>query len=298
MIKRKISPAEVIDLLNELLKIDRKSIECLFGIGIPCNKKLAKHPSVQVGKFADRYFVRIIGILNGMFGADKAGWGCLSIDITKNGRIKQFKLLKERLTKHPIMNKPKGKFLLIGSAPYIKDWYKKYGHALIRKGFKLCAINNAWAIDPDNISLWMYPCDFFDTGHLFPDKKQRKKWKEYVCDHRVPTKGKCEYIKEGSGTILLNALVYLLNQHIDKGFEVLIAGSDCVYKKEESHFYGKGAADPLRYGEAWLVKELERIKSFYGKEGCVVYNVGGRRETLLPFKRKRPKEMISNRGRL
>ena len=46
------------------------------------------------------------------------------------------------------------------------------------------------------------------------------------------------------------------------------------------------------------VKELERIKSFYEKEGSVVYNVGGRRKTLLPFKRKRPKEMISNGGRL
>lgn len=181
------------------------------------------------------------------------------------------------------------KFLLIGSAPYIKDWYQKYGRGLIQKEYKLCAINNAWAIDPDNVYLWMYPCDFFNTGHLFPNKKQRRQWKEYVCDHRLPVKGKYDYVKEGSGTMLLNALVYLLNQSIDdsRKCEVLIAGSDCIYKKGQSHFYGKGAEDPLRYGQKWLEGELKRIKSFYEKEGCLIYNVGGRRKTLLPFKRKK-----------
>lgn len=181
------------------------------------------------------------------------------------------------------------KFLLIGSAPYIKNWYKKRGQILTAHGYKLCAINNAWAVDPDNIYLWMYPCDFFDTGHLFPSEEQRGEWQEYICDHRKPVKGKYDYVREGSGTMLLNALVYLLNQSIEDGrkCKILVAGSDCVYKKGESHFYGKGEADPLRYGKEWLISELNRIKTFYEEEGCEIYNVGGRKKTLLPFKRKK-----------
>lgn len=182
------------------------------------------------------------------------------------------------------------KFLLIGSAPYIKKWYEKYALNLIKNNYKLCVMNNAWAIDPKNVYLWLYPCDFFDTGKLFPNKQQRKNWKEYIFDHRIITKLKYNYNKEGkSGTMLLNVLIYLLNKSIEKNqkCEVLISGCDCIYEKKKSHFYGVGTSDPLRYGKIWLIKELNRIKSFYEKEKCLIYNVGNRRKTLLPFKRKR-----------
>jgi len=99
MIKKKVTPQHVIDLLNELLKTDRRATENLFGVRVPCNKKLAQHPSVQVlayGNKKKRYMVGFVGILNGMFGTDKKGWGCIAIDI-KGSRVKKFVLLKDRM---------------------------------------------------------------------------------------------------------------------------------------------------------------------------------------------------------
>ena len=175
----------------------------------------------------------------------------------------------------------RNKFLLIGSAPYIEQWYMKYGKKVLTEGFKLCAMNNAWVVDATNLYLWMYPCDFFDTGHLIPDKKIRK-WKGYKSDHRIPTKP-YDYDKgKDSGTMMLNALVHLLNISIGIGCDILVAGSDCVYKGK-SHFYGKGSSDPLRQGEHYLMREFNRIHKFYIDEGCRVYNVGRQKDSMLPF---------------
>ena len=104
MVKKSISPEEVVNFLNDLLKDDRIAITTLFSLRTSCNEKMAKHPSVQVmgsgPKDELRYFVGLIGIINGMFGTDKHRWGCIAMDIeeTEDGiRLKGFKLLKERM---------------------------------------------------------------------------------------------------------------------------------------------------------------------------------------------------------
>ena len=96
--KKKATPKEVVNFLNEILKTDSRAIETLFNTRVFCNKKLANHPTVQVGQFGkkphEKYFVGFIGILNGLFGIDKKGWGCISMDLTRGNRIKQFRVLK------------------------------------------------------------------------------------------------------------------------------------------------------------------------------------------------------------
>lgn len=95
MLRKQIKPKEVIVYLNNLLKIDRLAIEILFNIRVLCNGRLAKHPTVQVGKFSSRYAVGIVGIINGMFGVDGNEWGCIAIDLSKNNKIKKFRLVRK-----------------------------------------------------------------------------------------------------------------------------------------------------------------------------------------------------------
>ena len=97
MIKKNISPKHVIDFLNEALKNDPIAISSLFQIRIYCNIKTAKHKSIQVMKTGtDSYIVGFIGLLNGIFGANKDGWGCIAMDM-KGTKIRKFILLKERM---------------------------------------------------------------------------------------------------------------------------------------------------------------------------------------------------------
>lgn len=97
MIKNKITPKNVVDFLNEALKNDPIAISSLFQIRVSCNIKTAKHKSIQVFKMGeDSYIVGFIGLLNGLFGANKDGWGCIAAKC-KGTKILNFTLLKERL---------------------------------------------------------------------------------------------------------------------------------------------------------------------------------------------------------
>ena len=93
MIKEKVSKQETVDFLNHILKIDPDAVNNLFSIRVGCNKVLARHPSVQVGKITDDYFiVGMMGVLNGLFGSDEHGWGHIVIDCIET-KIVGFHLL-------------------------------------------------------------------------------------------------------------------------------------------------------------------------------------------------------------
>lgn len=72
---------DTINLLNELLKLDRTAISNVFGTRHPCNNTLAEHPSVQVSynKAMQVTTVGPLGLLNALFGTVPDGvrkdWG-------------------------------------------------------------------------------------------------------------------------------------------------------------------------------------------------------------------------------
>jgi hypothetical protein len=180
------------------------------------------------------------------------------------------------------------KYLVIGSAPYIKDWYAVNGQKYLDAGYKLVAINNAWIIDPDHLHFWVHSSDFYKVGKVIPDENMKRK---LDSPERISGIGGLDiyhYDKQGSGTMILNVLTGLINRARLKNtnLEVCCAGCDCIYNGEQNHFYGKGTADSLRFGTEYLVNELNRIKNFYEKDKCSIFNVGGQEETLLPFARK------------
>ena len=97
MIKKNVTPKEAIGLLNEMLKIDRIVTESLFNTRIACNKKLANHSSIQVTQITKNFcLVGLLGVLNGMFGIDKDGWGCICMDLTEYNKIERFRLITEK----------------------------------------------------------------------------------------------------------------------------------------------------------------------------------------------------------
>ena len=94
---KRISNEHMVSFLNEILATDPMAINALFSLRVSCNKELADHPTVQVGTIgkSNHYMVGLVGILNGMFGADIHLWGHLSADY-REGRIVRFRLLTEK----------------------------------------------------------------------------------------------------------------------------------------------------------------------------------------------------------
>jgi len=97
MIKQSVTPKEVVDFLNELLKVDRLAINAIFNSRVYCNKEMAEHPTIQVGRNEEVTQVGIVGILNGLFGTYDNDYGCISVYI-ENGEIEEFRFhTEERL---------------------------------------------------------------------------------------------------------------------------------------------------------------------------------------------------------
>ncbi len=62
-----IDAKAIADFLNESLRLDPAAINSLFSTRRMCGTALAEHPTIQVfGKTNGPFFVRFIGILNGI----------------------------------------------------------------------------------------------------------------------------------------------------------------------------------------------------------------------------------------
>lgn len=96
MLKEKVSQQEAVDFLNDILKADPEGISAFFSTRVACNKELANHPTVQVGVLNPDYHVfGALGILNGLFGIDEDGWGCI-VAIVEGPKIIQFEVVTNK----------------------------------------------------------------------------------------------------------------------------------------------------------------------------------------------------------
>lgn len=82
-------------MLNELLAMDPDCISTLTQTRVACNAKIKDHPTVQVMIDPQgQAVVGLVGILNGLFGADNRGWGGISFE-TKDDQVQAFKALED-----------------------------------------------------------------------------------------------------------------------------------------------------------------------------------------------------------
>lgn len=79
-IKESVTIDEAIDLLNSAIKADKRAMHNLIEARVMCNKELANHPTIQISSYhvEGQYVVGLLGILNGLFGIDKRGWGAIA----------------------------------------------------------------------------------------------------------------------------------------------------------------------------------------------------------------------------
>lgn len=83
MLKNKITAEDVVCLLNELLDIDSIATKKLIEHRVSCNKNVVNHPYIQVNcDDSKNPKVGLLGFLNGLFGVNENGAGCIVVKYT------------------------------------------------------------------------------------------------------------------------------------------------------------------------------------------------------------------------
>ena len=82
MIKKSITPKDVVDLLNKMLCLDSKGTQRFIQNRVEVNMKVANHPTIQVKNYIGDPFPTLgpIGFLNGLFGTTADGWGVIAYE--------------------------------------------------------------------------------------------------------------------------------------------------------------------------------------------------------------------------
>ena len=98
--RNEITVSQVVELLNQALRMDEIAITSLVRTRVSCNKALAQHQTIQVGlqpgcdpdgddQFHE-YEVGLLGLINGFFGIDEKQWGAIAAEMDKAGHICNF----------------------------------------------------------------------------------------------------------------------------------------------------------------------------------------------------------------
>lgn len=92
-LKDTIHVCDVINLLNEVIELDQVAAQKLFDGGyIPCNDKLLNHDTIQCVDCGEIRGVRLLGILNGLFGTDpETGYGIIAGEFNDGGELIKFR---------------------------------------------------------------------------------------------------------------------------------------------------------------------------------------------------------------
>ena len=171
--------------------------------------------------------------------------------------------------------------LIFGSAPdvtEIRHWDLSYFTSRV-------AINNAWQVIPD----WNYlifPEDFPNDRR--PQLPAGSNKKLITADEFVLHQNNFGGFIYAGGTMAFTAGYWALGAL--KPDIIAYVGCDMVYSVESgksSHFYGHGAADPLRNDMTLqsLEAKSNRLMAFANKQDCAVLNISSLLESRLTFPR-------------
>ncbi len=90
-----------VEFLNELVAVDRDAMAALIEARVPCNSGLADHPHVQVqADDGNGCVVGLMGILNGLLGAEEDGFGRICAVYGDTGRLERFAHTPPRAPSH------------------------------------------------------------------------------------------------------------------------------------------------------------------------------------------------------
>ncbi len=167
--------------------------------------------------------------------------------------------------------------LILGSGPHARE-----AAAWPRAAFdEIVAINNAWQVRPD-WSVLIHPEDFPPERRphtILPAQRI------VTADEYVGAQNAYGGFVYAGGTMAFTASYWAL--HALRPRVIAYFGCDMVYPAgRPTHFYGTGAADPLRKDVTLrsLSAKSCRLQAFAAQQGCALVNLSAR-ETRLTFPR-------------
>lgn len=173
------------------------------------------------------------------------------------------------------------KVLIVGSAPdalKVLSWDTScFAHRVV--------INNAWQACPSWDHL-IYPEDFPSERHPSADQVEGKKC--ITADDFVPVQNRYGGFVFAGGTMAFTAGYWALGAL--KPDVMAYVGCDMVYAsgpEQATHFYGQGAADPLRKDVTLQSLEAKsiRLMALAQQQGCVVVNLSDQPASRLRMPR-------------
>ena len=176
--------------------------------------------------------------------------------------------------------------LVLGSAPdaaQARDWPRAPFGSVV-------AINNAWQIRSD----WDYlihPEDF--PRERWPRSLDPQTQSMVTAADYVPVQNRFGGFVYAGGTMAFTAAYWALGAL--QPDVIAFLGCDMVYGSgPETHFYGKGAADPLR--DDVTLQSLEakslRLMALATQENCVLVNLSEQNRSRLVYPRSTPQALI------
>lgn len=171
-----------------------------------------------------------------------------------------------------------GVVLILGSGPSVvrcRAWPRAPFDTIV-------AINNAWAVRPD-WDMHVYPEDFA------PDRRPADiapHQKLIEAEAFVPAQNRFGGFVFAGGTMAFTAAYWALEALRPRVMAFL--GCDMVYSKTtQTHFYGRGAADPLRDDLSLrdLGAKSVRLGMIAAAQGCACVNLSDQAESALLFER-------------
>lgn len=190
------------------------------------------------------------------------------------------------------------KILVLGSAPYMKDWVAEHLEWFVDRGYRIVACNNAWKLVSDLSWIEWHTAENFDTAGTFVPTAQeirrmksvkihlgseREIYHRLGCPHYTDS-----YLDYKTGTMFLNIVYYFLHEHTSPSFEMVVVGFDMVYNKDGDTFYTspKARNDPLLlWGREGLNAELRNSWDVFQKRNVRIRNASLQSETSLPYPR-------------
>lgn len=172
--------------------------------------------------------------------------------------------------------------LILGSGPNVtlaQDWPRAPFDRVV-------AINNAWRVRGD-WDVLIHPSDFPEDRQpdCLQDGQRTVTYEDYV-----PANNAYGGILYAGGTMAFTAGYWAL--HALRPTVMAFMGCDMTYDATQTHFYGKGTADPLRTDITLRSLEAKsaRLQAFAARQGCRAVNLSTDASRLV-FERANPADL-------